>query len=191
MDIISCLFGCLTLCGCRDRITEKMIFFPPQPPHYDFDLSDPDFPVMFLVSEAGKRFAPMTSPQLQIFQVQTSRRTKIATMYIQTARARSTLFFSHGNAADLGAMRRVVGQLALDLQVNIYAYDYSGYGLSDGKACSSQVIALITLTLTHKSECFDISMIIKMDEFMQTQTNKEQESLVVEREREKERESSF
>lgn len=43
------------------------------------------------------------------------------------------MLFSHGNATDLGCMRDHLVDLGRELKVNIFAYDYSGYGLSTGK----------------------------------------------------------
>ena len=41
-----------------------------------------------------------------------------------------TLLFSHGNAEDLGYLQEGVQLLAHHLNVNLLAYDYTGYGLS-------------------------------------------------------------
>jgi len=56
-------------------------------------------------------------------------------------RARVTLLFSHGNAADLGAMKPQLLRLARRLNVNVFAYDYSGYGLSEGRATPRNTLA--------------------------------------------------
>lgn len=45
---------------------------------------------------------------------------------------RLTLLWSHGNAMDCGELYSMLATLATHLQVNIVAYDYSGYGASTG-----------------------------------------------------------
>ena len=42
---------------------------------------------------------------------------------------RPTLLFSHGNGCDLGHMQETIRRLVKELDVNIIAYDYQGYGL--------------------------------------------------------------
>lgn len=56
----------------------------------------------------------------------------IPAFYIQREDAHFTLLFSHGNAEDLGLIIRYFRELSHILQVNIFAYDYTGYGMSTG-----------------------------------------------------------
>jgi hypothetical protein len=51
--------------------------------------------------------------------------------------AEYTVLYSHGNAEDLAGSRGTFEDLALSLECNVCAYDYSGYGLSGGQ-CSEQ-----------------------------------------------------
>ncbi|KRX04604.1 Nucleotidyltransferase, class I, C-terminal-like [Pseudocohnilembus persalinus] len=44
------------------------------------------------------------------------------------------IIYSHGNSSDLGLMLPQYSLLSSQLKVNIFAYDYSGYGLSGGDA---------------------------------------------------------
>jgi len=44
-----------------------------------------------------------------------------------------SILFSHGNSSDLGTMYPFLVDMATQLKVDIYAYDYSGYGESEGK----------------------------------------------------------
>jgi pimeloyl-ACP methyl ester carboxylesterase len=62
-------------------------------------------------------------------------------MRVCANRARSTLLFSHGNATDLGAMRDHLLNMSEHLCVNIFAYDYAGYGLSSGKPSPANTLA--------------------------------------------------
>lgn len=43
-----------------------------------------------------------------------------------------TILYSHGNAADIGAMSGLQAMLAKNLKCNVLVYDYSGYGESGG-----------------------------------------------------------
>ena len=42
--------------------------------------------------------------------------------------SRYTILYSHGNSADLSKCDNIIAKLSLDLNVNIVAYDYTGYG---------------------------------------------------------------
>jgi len=48
--------------------------------------------------------------------------------------AKYTLLFSHGNAEDLGHVIRRSSKLSKALNVNVFVYEYTGYGLSTGLA---------------------------------------------------------
>lgn len=50
-----------------------------------------------------------------------------------------TILYSHGNAEDLASSKAAFEDLAITLEVNFCAYDYSGYGLSSGQ-CSEEGI---------------------------------------------------
>lgn len=50
-----------------------------------------------------------------------------------------TILFSHGNAEDLGSVIPAFKYLADVLGVNVIAYDYFGYGLSEGTPSEAQV----------------------------------------------------
>ena len=41
-----------------------------------------------------------------------------------------TILFSHGNAEDLGMIYDWFVQLSMELNVNVFSYDYAGYGQS-------------------------------------------------------------
>ena len=60
-------------------------------------------------------------------------RCKIAVCFFKRSDARATLLYSHGNAEDLGMIQTRLRKLSRALDVNIMAYDYSGYGQSTGK----------------------------------------------------------
>jgi len=56
----------------------------------------------------------------------------IPAFYIQVPDAHFTLLFSHGNAEDLGLIIRYFRDVSQELQVNVFAYEYTGYGMSTG-----------------------------------------------------------
>lgn len=71
---------------------------------------------------------------------------KVAALYIRAKGAESEgcVLFSHGNAEDLGLLRPYL-ELYAEHGYDVFAYDYPGYGLSEGSpsqdACFKSVIA--------------------------------------------------
>lgn len=57
----------------------------------------------------------------------------ICCMYVHlTDSSHYTILFSHGNAVDLGQMSSFYVALGTRINCNIFSYDYSGYGASNG-----------------------------------------------------------
>ncbi|MFP6854629.1 MAG: alpha/beta hydrolase [Opitutales bacterium] len=56
---------------------------------------------------------------------------EVAGYYIENPLASLTLLFSHGNGEDIGRMQEYLEELR-DLGFSVFAYDYPGYGLSQG-----------------------------------------------------------
>jgi fermentation-respiration switch protein FrsA (DUF1100 family) len=52
-----------------------------------------------------------------------------------------TILFSHGNSTDLGLMFNFLTQLSLDLGMDVFSYDYSGYGESTGVPSEADLCA--------------------------------------------------
>jgi len=70
-----------------------------------------------------------------------------------------TILFSHGNAEDLGMVYEWLVALSYELRVNIFAYDYTGYGKAHGTpnedSCYKNIEAAysyLTETLLHPPE---------------------------------------
>ena len=63
----------------------------------------------------------------------TEGRCQIAVLILRRSNAKATLLYSHGNSEDLGMIQTRLRKLSRVLNVNIMAYDYSGYGQSTGK----------------------------------------------------------
>jgi abhydrolase domain-containing protein 17 len=57
---------------------------------------------------------------------------KISAIYLPNPQAAYTLLYIHGNAEDLGDVRPVLDRLH-DWGFSLFAYDYRGYGTSDGQ----------------------------------------------------------
>ncbi|MBW4494677.1 MAG: alpha/beta hydrolase [Oscillatoria princeps RMCB-10] len=57
---------------------------------------------------------------------------RISALYLPNRRASYTILFSHGNAEDLGDIRWLLEELR-DMGFAVFAYDYRGYGTSEGK----------------------------------------------------------
>jgi fermentation-respiration switch protein FrsA (DUF1100 family) len=66
------------------------------------------------------------------FWLNTAHGSRIPAFFIERPNASVTILFSHGNAEDLGMIYDWFNDLARVLRVNIMAYDYTGYGKSNG-----------------------------------------------------------
>mmetsp|Transcript_26887 Transcript_26887/g.47436 ORF Transcript_26887/g.47436 Transcript_26887/m.47436 type:complete len:291 (+) Transcript_26887:73-945(+) len=69
------------------------------------------------------------------FWLNTAGGSRIPAFFIERPNAQVTILFSHGNAEDLGMIYDWFNDLARVLRVNIMAYDYTGYGKSNGSPC--------------------------------------------------------
>ena len=92
-------------------ISDRMIFLPPAPSYRES--SD----VLKLVTWDGER---------------------IAAVYLANPGARYTLLLSHGNGEDLGWVVPTLPALR-ELGFGVLAYDYRGYGLSEGRPSEERV----------------------------------------------------
>ncbi len=68
-----------------------------------------------------------------ILKVQTADGGRISAIYLPNTNAAFTILHSHGNAEDLGDIRPVLDMFR-DAGFAVFAYDYRGYGTSEGKA---------------------------------------------------------
>lgn len=75
------------------------------------------------------------------FWLNTAHGSRISAFFIERPNATVTILFSHGNAEDLGMIYEWFNDLARVLRVNIMAYDYTGYGKSNGKPCEDYCYA--------------------------------------------------
>ncbi|WP_242020717.1 alpha/beta hydrolase [Microcoleus sp. FACHB-1515] len=68
----------------------------------------------------------------EIIKIPVSDRERISAIHLPNSQAKYTLLYSHGNAEDLGDIRSLLEELNR-WGFNIFAYDYRGYGTSDGR----------------------------------------------------------
>ncbi|KAK9867301.1 hypothetical protein WJX84_010821 [Apatococcus fuscideae] len=140
-----------------DSVASRLAFFPPDPPMYEIKPSDSD-PNKLLFRWAtpggGKR---IVNCECQVLRLQhfktgcgrTSSAGEICAAWLPHKRQSSlTVLFSHGNAVDLGAVLLFCNELSRDLQCNVLAYDYSGYGRSGGTPS-------VTTSLSDIRLCYD------------------------------------
>jgi fermentation-respiration switch protein FrsA (DUF1100 family) len=73
---------------------------------------------------------------------------KVAARYLESQGARYTMLVSHGNAEDLGDLGGLLARLRA-IGVNVLAYDYEGYGASEGAASEARVYADIDAAYTY------------------------------------------
>src|SRR5689334_25087490 len=74
----------------------------------------------------------------EILKITTAGGKKISAVYLPNPAAKFTLLVSHGNAEDLGDDRYWLENLR-HAGFNVFAYDYEGYGTSEGRATERSV----------------------------------------------------
>ena len=95
----------LALNGFAYFFSERLIFLPPTPTYQD--TAD----ILKLTTQDGEQ---------------------ISAFYLPNPDATYTILYSHGNAEDLGRIRQRLANLRT-LGFSVFAYDYRGYGTSQGK----------------------------------------------------------
>jgi abhydrolase domain-containing protein 17 len=68
----------------------------------------------------------------EVLKIPVSSNEKISAIYLTNPQAEYTLLYNHGNASDIGYVRPLLNQFR-DWGFNVFAYDYRGYGTSDGQ----------------------------------------------------------
>ena len=91
--------------------------------------------------------------------VWTARGERIAVTHLRQRGAAITILYSHANAEDLNQAYPFMHRLAVELNVNVVGYDYSGYGASSGTCVSLPLEKSKTPRFYHvekkkKSFCF-------------------------------------
>eukprot|EP00429_Kryptoperidinium_foliaceum_P089043 CAMPEP_0176200116 /NCGR_PEP_ID=MMETSP0121_2-20121125/8897_1 /TAXON_ID=160619 /ORGANISM="Kryptoperidinium foliaceum, Strain CCMP 1326" /LENGTH=339 /DNA_ID=CAMNT_0017538977 /DNA_START=160 /DNA_END=1179 /DNA_ORIENTATION=- len=152
-DGFICCIGCLSLVpGLVSRVVSQIAFFPPRPAGYHVT----EEKQVFLV-EADYGLTPLpdlTAEGIAVDTVRmwTRRGNVILGFHFRRSDSTRTLLFSHGNSTDIGLMFHHLRSLCSRLQVDIFAYEYSGYGESSGAATEADLYADIEAAyhyLTH------------------------------------------
>ncbi len=68
----------------------------------------------------------------EILKLESADGTKISAVYLPTPKATYTILYSHGNGEDMGEMMFAFATLQ-DNGFSVFAYDYRGYGTSEGQ----------------------------------------------------------
>ena len=88
---------------------------------------------LIMLEKAEWQYGPVELEKLEVFLTRTDRGHQIACLFVRcTLTPKHTILFSHGNAVDLGQMISFYYGLGCRLECNVFTYDYSGYGASNG-----------------------------------------------------------
>lgn len=97
--------------GVTSSMAAKLAFFPPSPPSYK--LVKEEASGLFLLDPFPHR------ENVEILKLTTRRGNEIVAMYVRHPMAKSTILYSHGNAADIGQMYELFVELSIHLRVNL------------------------------------------------------------------------
>lgn len=89
---------------------------------------------VFFVADS-KIFLPQPSSYSDtsdILKLTTHDQIQLSAVYLQNPASKYTILYVHGNAEDLGDIQLILRQLR-DIGFSVFAYDYRGYGTSQGK----------------------------------------------------------
>jgi abhydrolase domain-containing protein 17 len=139
----------------KDNVSAKLAFFPPTPPSYKIATHGDLARELYIQPGADSPFKKV--PRAEIAQIPVSTKgDTIVTAFIRApSPVRYTLIHSHGNAVDLGQMLPFYEQLARYLNVNVFAYDYRGYGRSTGVVAASSCLMDISTALAYLMEKYN------------------------------------
>ena len=96
--------------------------------------------------------APTYSEESDVFLIATPSGHRIAILALTNSSARQVILYAHGNAEDLGGIRETMEEYQ-SKGFQVFAFDYQGYGISEGKpstANSYEDINTVYCYLTHE-----------------------------------------
>jgi hypothetical protein len=111
--------------GVTSSVAAKFAFFPPDPPAYGVaDEEEPPPPGSAAPAAAAtaRRVSLTGVPWregVEARRVRTRRGTEIIAVYVRCPKARLTVLYSHGNAADIGKMYELFVEFSARLHVNL------------------------------------------------------------------------
>jgi len=84
--------------------------------------------------------APQSSYQdsEDIIKIQVTHERNISAIYLPAPDAEYTILYCHGNAEDIGLLKDIF-KLFVKNGFSVFAFDYSGYGTSDGQAAEKKI----------------------------------------------------
>nr|WP_272125784.1 alpha/beta hydrolase [Spirulina sp. CS-785/01] len=91
----------------------------------------------------------------EILKLTTPDEEKIAAVHLPNPDAHYTLLYVHGNAEDLGQIQPVLN-LLYDAGFSVFAYDYRGYGLSEGQPSEANAYEDINTAYGYLTETLEI-----------------------------------
>ncbi|RDY04342.1 Protein ABHD17B, partial [Mucuna pruriens] len=109
--------------GVTSSMAAKLAFFPPNPPSYKL-----------LKEEAAGLLLMDPFPHrenVEVLKFPNRRGTEIVAVYVRHPTAKSTVLYSHGNAADIGQMYELFVELSIHLRVNLLGPPPDGINLKD------------------------------------------------------------
>jgi len=92
----------------------------------------------------------------EILKLKTLSGEQISALYLPNPNANYTILYSHGNAEDLGRIRQRLEHLRT-LGVSVFAYDYRGYGTSQGSPSEQNAYQDIEAAYRYLTETLGIS----------------------------------
>mmetsp|Transcript_3602 Transcript_3602/g.10248 ORF Transcript_3602/g.10248 Transcript_3602/m.10248 type:complete len:352 (+) Transcript_3602:60-1115(+) len=143
-DVVVCCVGLLhrVAPGLVEQVVNKAAFMPPWPPGYHVTEEQQ---VYLIEADYGLMPMPDLSPEgvaVEPVRMTTRRGNSIPGFHFRHGGAsRRTLIFSHGNGTDIGIMFRRLKELAVKLEIDAFAYEYSGYGESSGSPSEEDLYA--------------------------------------------------
>lgn len=117
--------------GCNaSELAGEFAYFPPTPSSFSIDKEeDGTLKCTLNPFYFQARYAlSLTRTQAHVVELHSHKDVHIPAFSFRYPDARVTLLFSHSNAVDLGFLYRFFDELSNRLEVNVFAYEYSGYG---------------------------------------------------------------
>lgn len=91
----------------------------------------------------------------EFYLLKTAQGIEIAVLYLPNPTANYTILYSHGNAEDLGDIRPRMENLQ-DMGFSVLAYDYPGYGISEGRPSVSGAYEAINAAYGYLRETLQV-----------------------------------
>ncbi|CRH00072.1 alpha/beta hydrolase fold domain containing protein, putative [Plasmodium relictum] len=149
MKYTFCFLGCLTICGLRNSIVRKMAFSPPSLKGYIIENNK------FICNNIRsiEFYEAIKRNNIEIdFILIKKHLNKIASILIYRKPLnfnKQIILFSHGNSTDIGHICLFLLNLVLYNDINLLAYDYSGYGYSNKKPSEKNIYKNIKIVYKH------------------------------------------